>query len=209
MSEIKFGAVDWNTADAGTAQKKADFMRLEQGANVVRVMSRPSQFYVNWVETPDGRKRKINTPVEDPALIQRLEDEGFKRQARWIVKVLDRRDGQFKLLEIGSQIFLGIKNLFNNPEWGPVNQYDITINRGRPGQQPLYSVLPSPKKALDSSLEGAFREFNDSVNLERLLSPSDPQYVYDLMGWQSPSSAGGDDGFASDGGDDGFEYQFE
>ncbi len=216
MSELVFGEVDWNSADsAAPGGNRVEFMRLSEGANVVRVLSNPLQFYVNWVTLPDGRKRKINSP-DSTELVRKLEDGGFKRQTRWIVKVLDRKDNQFKLLEIGSQIFNSIKSLYNNPKWGKVNAYDVTINRGPKGTQPLYSVQPDPKEPLDASLRDSFQQFNDTLNLERLLSPSDPKYVCELLGWPVPGGAAPGvtdsdeadpfDGSASESG--GFDYDF-
>lgn len=213
MSELVFGEVDWNDADSSTGGgNRVDFMRLTEGSNCVRVLSNPLQFYVNWVTLPDGRKRKLNSP-DSTELVRKLEDAGFKRQTRWIVKVLDRKDNQFKLLEIGSQIFNAIKALYNNPKWGKVSNYDITINRGPKGTQPLYSVQPDPKEPLDGSLKQSFQEFNDNLNLERLLSPSDPKYVCELLGWPLPggasaSEAEDEDPFGESDSESGFDYEF-
>lgn len=204
MSDIKFGEVDWNDGDAGTTSRKTDFMRLSEGPNVVRVMGNPIQSYIHWVELPDGSKRKINSPVDSPELVQKLEDAGFKRKPSWVVKVLDRSDNKFKLLEIGSQIYNGVKALFNNPKWGKVTLYDITITRGPKGSQPLYSVTPDPKEPLDNSLKEKFMKFNDELNVDRLVSPSDPAWVCELLGWDVVGGSSLEDD------DDGtFEYDFE
>lgn len=204
MSDIKFGVVDWNDGDAGSS-RKTDFMRLTEGANVVRVMGNPIQSYIHWVELPDGSKRKMNSPVDSPELVQKLEDAGFKRKPAWIVKVLDRNDNKFKLLEIGSQIYNGIKALYNNPKWGKVTRYDLTITRGPKGSQPLYSVTPDPKEPLDESLKDQFVAFNDALNIDRLISPSDPAWVCEQLGWSTPAAAAEDD----DDDDGSFDYDFE
>ena len=41
--------------------------------------------------------------------------------------VLDRADEQFKILQVGSQIFNGIRALVENPAWGKCSKYDITV----------------------------------------------------------------------------------
>ena len=190
MGEFVFGEIDWNSGATPTSSggRASDFMRLVEGENVVRVMGNPTQYFVHWVTTADGSTRKINSPIDDADLVRRLEDEGYRRQARWIVKVLDRNDDTFKLLEIGSQIYNGIRALFNHPKWGKVTQYDLSVNRGPKGSQPLYNVTPNPKEALDSSLKDSYVEFNDRVNLEKLISPADPQDVYEIMGWRSQAT---------------------
>lgn len=188
MSKVVFGEIDWNSGDVGSGGG-SDFMRLEQSSkNRVRVVGNPVQFYTHWIETPDGKKKKINSPIGDAKLVKRLEDAGFKRQARWFIKVLDRADGQFKLLEIGSQIYKGIKDLVQSEEWGPVTSYDITIARGAPGKQPLYSVMPCAKAPLDASVKEALTAFNDRVDLSKLTQPADPDEVRKLLGWKDTGS---------------------
>jgi hypothetical protein len=208
MSSIVFGEVDWNSSAGSSGGGKTQFMRLEAGRNVVRVMGNPLQFYINWVETPEG-KRKINSPVASPELLQRLEDAGFKRKPRWIVKVLDRADGQFKLLEIGPQIYNGIRQLVNDPDWGKVTSYDLIVTRGKPGSQPLYSVSPRPKSGLDDGLKESFLAFNDGLNLDRLIQPSDPEWVMEQLGWSSKASSksSSSDGDFGAGGDE-FPFDF-
>ena len=195
MSKVVFGEIDWNSGDVSDGNSSAtDFMRLTQGKNPVRVMGNPTQFYIHWVDTPDGKKRKVNSPIGDPTLVRRLDDAGFKRRPRWMVKVLDRADGQFKLLEIGSQIYNGIKNLYLDEDWGPVTAYDVTIDRGSPGQQPLYRVTPRPKSPLEATFKDSYESFNDRVNLTKLTQPAEPADVREIMGWSSePVTAGTDD----------------
>lgn len=204
MTSMVFGEVDWNAADSGSP--KSDFMRLEEGENTVRVMGNPVQFYIHWVVDSSGSRSKINSPVNDPGLVNRLEDSGFKRQARWLIKVLDRKDDQFRLLEVGPQIYNGIKSLYNNARWGKVTQYDITINRAPKGVQPLYSVTPNPKEALPASFKQKFVDFNDRVNVDKVISPSTAGEVCDKMGWShAPASASS----SHDSGDDDFDFDFE
>ena len=210
MSNIVFGEIDWNDGDVKNPQAaKTEYMRLTQGANKIRVMGNPVQFYVHWVQTQDGSKRKIVSPISSPDLVRRLEDSGFKRQAKWLIKVLDRSDDGFKLLEVGSQIYNGIRNLYNDSSWGKVTTYDITINRGPKGAQPLYGVTPNPKTKIPSELKDRFAEFNKNVDVERAIKPTDPEVVCELMGWNvsqyvNPTVA---DNTTDD--DDDYDFDFE
>jgi hypothetical protein len=203
MSNMVFGEVDWNAADSSAS--KSDFMRTEEGENTVRVMGNPVQFYIHWITGSDGSKAKINSPANNPELVSRLEDAGFRRQARWLIKVLDRSDDTFRLLEVGPQIYNGVKSLFNNSRWGKVTAYDITINRAKPGTQPLYSVTPNPKESLSSDFKSRFMEFNDRVNLEKIISPSTAEEVCSKMGWKQGSQTSED----SAAGDEDFDFDFE
>tara|TARA_B100000131_G_scaffold322863_1_gene378447 strand:- start:3103 stop:3717 length:615 start_codon:yes stop_codon:yes gene_type:complete len=204
MTDMVFGEVDWNAADSGGT--KSSFMRLEEGENTVRVMGNPVQFYIHWIVKPDGSRQKVNSPVDTPELVRRLEDSGFRRQPRWLIKVLDRSDGEFRLLEVGPQIYNGIKALYNNSRWGKVTAYDVTIVKGPKGQQPLYSTTPNPKEALSSDFKTKFMEFNDRVNVEKLISPSSASEVCEHMGW-SVSDYMTDEGQTAT--DDEFDFDFE
>jgi hypothetical protein len=206
MADMVFGEVDWNSADSDTSQK-SDFVRLAEGENVVRVMGNPVQFYIHWVTTPDGAKSKINSPANNPELVRRLEDSGFKRQARWLVKVLDRTDDEFRLLEVGPQIYNGIKSLYNNSRWGKVTAYDLTLNRGPKGQQPLYSVTPNPKEPLSGDFKVKFVEFNDRINLEKLIAPSTADAVATKMGWSLTETTTGNTTKTAT--DEDFNFDFE
>lgn len=205
MTNMVFGEVDWNAADSGST--KSDFMRLEEGENTVRVMGNPVQFYIHWVVTPDGARRKVNSPVDHPDLVRRLEDSGFKRQPRWLIKILDRTDDTFRLLEVGPQIYNAIKALYNNSRWGKVTAYDVTINKGPKGTQPLYSVTPNPKEALSSDFKSRFTDFNDRINVEKLISPSTSEAVCEVMSWDAEvPTTEGSGGTATD---EDFDFDFE
>jgi len=183
-------------------------MRLEQGTSCIRVMGNPIQFYVHWVELSDGSKRKVNSPISDEVLVNELEDADFKRKARWIVKVLDRDDDTFKLLEIGPQIYNGIRALYNNEKWGKVTDYDLDIIRGKPGTNPLYSVLPNQKEKLDTKFKQAFMDFNESINILALTKPADPVDVRKLLGWSEPSEDDSSD-TSTDAEEENFGFEFE
>lgn len=176
----------------GTVQKRKKsgsfgkdlFLRLEEGKNLVRVMGNPIEFYVHWVDTPSG-KRKFVCPIESPALVSRLEDSGFKRQRKYLIKVLDRKTDTFKVAEVGWQIYSGIRVLVSDPDWGKVSGYDVNLSRAPKGSNPLYSVIPNPHKKLDAKYKDMFAEFNAQLDIERLIKPADPKEVCEAMGWDS------------------------
>lgn len=188
MSDITYGEIDWNSGDTGGGGGKTQFMRLEQGTATVRIMGNPHQYYIHWIDMPDGSRKKLNCPIGDADLLKRLEGAGHSRKPRWLVKVLDREDNTFKLLEIGSQIYNGIRSLFNNPKWGKVTEYDIDITRGKPGTNPLYSVTPNPKEKLDASFKQAYLDFDSSVNIDMITKPATAEEVNRVLGSEAPST---------------------
>lgn len=118
MSTFTVGEINWDEGDVKEGGPKTEFLKIDANSKArVRIMGNPNQYYIHWVDTKEGKKRKINSPIQDPALVRRLEEMGFKKSARWIVKVLDRSDEKFKLLEIGSQIYANIKALYEDEDW--------------------------------------------------------------------------------------------
>lgn len=177
--------IDWNDAEAGREKRVSDFMKLDEGENIIRVMSNPIKTHVHWVKTAENKDRKITSPEGSAELVRRLEEAGFKKQPSYMIKILDRKDDVFKLLEVGPQIFKGIQLLNANPKWANVTNYDISITKGPKGQQPLYNVTPNPKERLDGNLINKYQDFNDRVNLDKLTSPMPEQEILKLLGWQS------------------------
>lgn len=209
-NNISFEQVDWNSAgNTNRVSLKDLYIKLSEGENVVRVMENPTQFSVHWVVDSTGAKRKVVSPIESPELVKRLEDAGFKAQTKWAVKVLDRASNSFKILEFGSQILNGIRTLHSNKRWGNVTNYDITVIRGPKGSNPLYSVTPNPKEELDSDLISQFQEFNETVDMDRIVRPTSPDKVCEIMGWSAAGYGSTAGSTTNQSGDDDFEFDFE
>jgi hypothetical protein len=114
-----------------------------------------------------------------------------KTQYRWFVGVLERKSGLPKILEISQQIYNGIKKYVNNPEWGEffthpwgkVMAYDVTVQRGPKGTNPLYTVLPSPRKRdLNDDELALATNFFDRVSIAKFCQPVTPEEVAEKMG---------------------------
>ena len=76
---------------------------------------------------------------------------------------------------------------FNNPKWGNVSAYDISIKRGTPGSQPLYSVTPNPKETISGDLQNTVSVFLDNSDTSSFTSPYTSDKVNEIMGWSSES----------------------
>lgn len=168
------GELDWEEADLGGN----DFMRLEEGSNVVRIFTKPFQFYVIWTADATGKQRKFRSAIENCPLVQR----GETPQARWFVGALDRRNNKPMVLEIGTQIYKQILGLKKKKAWGDPRTYDIDIERQPKGSQPLYVVSPEPKSSLTNDEKGAIKEFLSRVDLVKLTEPPTPEEVREQLG---------------------------
>lgn len=176
MSQVKYGELEsWEEAEVSTQN---DFMNLKEGNNVVRVFTNPYQFYVAWVKDTSGSSRKIRSAIENCPLVR----AGHKLQARWYLGVIDRKSGQPKILEISTQVFTAIKNYVSDPDWGDITQYDINIKRGPKGTQPLYVVLPKPRKPMTDEEKLGIANFKERVDISKFTTPPTPEEVAEKLG---------------------------
>jgi hypothetical protein len=182
MADIKFGEVDWESADLPSDNRESAFMQLKQGDNKVRVLSNPQQFAVHWVVDETGKKRKVNCATSGCPVCLRGQD-GDKPQARWLIKVMNRETSKIKLLEITSQVLRGIKDLVKNADWGPVTEYDVYIKRAAPGTQPLYSVVPGRHAPITTEEKHLLAEFNKDIDVARFITPPTPEVLAEKLGW--------------------------
>jgi hypothetical protein len=136
--DMSWGDVTSNNNGGPTAS----YLRLQTGENKMRVVSAPSKIELHWEEAIDGSKKRIVCIGAKCPICKK----GKTPQIRFQVKVLDRADGEVKILECGKQIISAIKNYAVDPEYGDPTKYDIKIKKEGSGRDTKYSILPSPNK---------------------------------------------------------------
>ena len=180
----KFGAVDWDSVKFGKGQfadneNKTEFMRLKNGDNTIRLLTKPYQYLV-WLgwkpteEVPEHVKNKFGERVmssifhgEDP-LMQEPWNLKFP-QRRWLAGCIDRATGSYKILDMGPSIFEKLQ--FLNKKRGDPLTYDVTITKN-PENPPasFYSLLNEEKTPLSAS-DLEIKEQVDIEDLKRRVSP--------------------------------------
>jgi len=176
MSDVKYGQVDWDDASISTG---SDFLKLEQGDNVIRIFTKPYQFVVHWVKDGSGVNKKVKCADKNCPLCKK----GIKGQYRWLVGAICRKTGEAKILEISQQVFLGIKNYISNPKWGDIKMYDLNVKRGAPKTQPLYTVMAEPDKGpLSSAEKDLARNFLERVDIAKFIKPATPEEIAEKLG---------------------------
>lgn len=193
---------DWDQADLGSN----DFIKLEEGSNVVRIFTKPYQFYTVWTEDATGKQRKIRSAVENCPLVQR----GEKPSARWYIGALNRKNDKASILEVGPQIYKQILGLRKKSNWGDPRTYDIDIERQPKGSQPLYVVSPEPKTTLTEENKTEIKDFVGRVDLVKMTEAPTPEQVREQLGISEPSAPSDDfsefDSTSNDGNEDDFDF---
>ena len=182
-----FGLVTWEQVEfssygAGSNQKRDEFIRLQSGSNVVRIITKPYQYIVHkWKEEGDkGYGDKVRCSMFHGSCP--LCEQGDIPKPRWYIGVIDRKTQSAKILDMSSAIFQAIQKLNRQEAWGDPGTYDIDItvdkNAGATG---YYTVMPMPKTALtDSDLEVKMNF--DSEALKGRCTPPKPEEVVRIMG---------------------------
>jgi hypothetical protein len=169
-----YGEISWDD-EVSTEKKnnKDTFLRLEEGANVVRLVTKPYQYLVHRYKKEGdpgyGQKVYCSTPADGkcPLCVA-----GDKAKPRWFIGVLDKKSQSVKILDISFSVFSQIRNLARNTDvWGDPQKYDINIfvnkNGGATG---YYSVQPIPHKPLAVS-EQQLKDNFDMDDLSRKVTP--------------------------------------
>lgn len=162
-------------------------MKLVKGQNKFRVMSKPVMGYEYW-NTENKPVRLHAYPDTMPDDIRWDTDKsGKKVQSKikhfWCFVVWNYRaeqDGESKewrgriqILELTQgSIQQQLNDIVSNEDWGPPQDYDITVTATGDGLERKYSAQPSPHKDAPEEAKTTFKSL--VINLDALFDGSDP-----------------------------------
>lgn len=180
-----FGEVSWNDdvytgSDKKNTNNKDLWLRLKEGSNEMRLITQPFQYLVHKVKKDPNNPKDFGQKVSCSMVHGSCPvcDEGDKAKPRWLLGVISRADGTFKILDISFAVFSQIRKLARNTQrWGDPTKYDIDIvvdkNGGATG---YYSVQPISKDPL-SAADQKIKDDVDLDELKRKVSPFTPAQV--------------------------------
>lgn len=171
-----FGEVSWNDSSGNSDKKNANkqdmWLRLDEGDNELRLITSPFQYLQHKYKKDESDKfgQKVYCSAAHGSCP--LCDTGDKAKPRWLLGVISRKTGTYKILDVSWAVFSQIKKLANNTQrWGDPTKYDINIfvdkNGGATG---YYSVQPLPKEPL-SAEDQKIRDNVDLDDLKRRVTP--------------------------------------
>jgi len=179
-----FGEVSWNDDIYGGSEGKKNtnskdlFLRLEEGSNEMRLITQPFQYLVHKYkkEGDSGFGQKVScSAIHGSCPLCAM---GDKAKPRWLLGVISRKTGTYKILDISFAVFSQIRKLARNTQrWGDPTKYDIDIvvdkNGGATG---YYSVQPISKEPL-SAADQQIKDSVDFDDLKRRVTPLSPEMV--------------------------------
>lgn len=182
-----FGEVSWNDDVYGGSEKKQTnskdlFLRLEEGSNEMRLITQPFQYLVHKYkkEGDPGFGQKVACSAMHGSCP--LCTAGDKAKPRWLLGVISRKTGTYKILDISFAVFSQVRKLARNTQrWGDPTKYDMDIvvdkNGGATG---YYSVQPISKEPL-SAADQKIKDDVDFDDLKRRVTPPDAATVQKRM----------------------------
>jgi hypothetical protein len=177
-----FGEVSWTDDVSFGEGKKTNgkdlFLRLNEGANEMRLITQPFQYLVHKYkkEGDVGFGQKVQCSAIHGSCP--LCATGDKAKPRWLLGVISRPDNVFKILDISFAVFSQIRKYAKNAQrFGDPTKYDINVevdkNGGATG---YYSVQALNKEAL-SAADQVIKDSVDMDDLKRRVTPPTPDLV--------------------------------
>lgn len=192
-----FGEVSWNDNLEGfdnggkKTNSKDAFLKLVEGSNEVRLVTQPFQYLVHKYKKDENDKigQKVYCSRANGSCP--LCDMGDKAKPRWLLGVISRASGSYKILDISFMVFNQIRKLARNTQrWGDPTKYDVDIvvdkNGGATG---YYSVQPVSKEPL-SAEDQKIRDNVDLDDLKRRVTPPTAEKVQERLDKINAGTAG-------------------
>jgi hypothetical protein len=183
-----FGEISWEDDSVGGGKKNTNnkdlWLRLDEGSNELRLVTQPFQYLVHKYKKDENDKRDFGKKVSCSAINGScvLCDAGDQAKPRWLLGVISRKSGTYKILDISYAVFSQIRKLAKNTQrWGDPTKYDLDIvvdkNGGPTG---YYSVQPISKEPL-SAEDQVLKDSADLDELKFKVTPPSPETVIKII----------------------------
>lgn len=156
----------------------SNYMKLLEGVNTFRFLSKPIMGMEFWTTQPDGKRvpnrRRMGEPIKTSECeISPLTGKLENPQHFWAMVVWNYKAKQVQILELKQKTVLeAIKGYIDNPKWGSPTEYDINITKSGTGKETKYLTDHDPKEEIDKDILKQYKDLK--INLEALFDGEDP-----------------------------------
>ncbi len=187
MAKYSFGMSSWDAEVPGGKKNSNDggkrdvYMRLNEGSNRLRILTKPFQYNTHkYKEEGDagfGDKILCSASKENGMLCPLCVRKDRPKQ-RWFVGIIDRKTNEYKILDLGSLVFQGLKTLNQDEDWGDPtgDDFDIKVNKSAPAAG-YYTVTPKSKSPLTEADLKLKADKVDEEHLLRKCTPPTPEWT--------------------------------
>lgn len=168
---------DFLPNDYEAPQSVNNYMKLQQGENRFRILSKPLLGFQGWKTGPQGERIVERWPNTEKRVTTEYDDG--KAKHFWAMVVWNYNEEAIQVLEITqASIQKAILAIARDPDWGDPFGFDIKITRKGEKLETEYSVNPVPHSKVSEAVQEAYME--KPVNLEALFEGEDPFDVSDV-----------------------------
>lgn len=150
------------------AKQQSNYFRFEDGENNIRILSSAitGWEYFNKDNKPVRSKEEFE---ETPSDIK----QGGKIKEFWAFVIWNIKAEKLQIMEVTQRtIMQQIMALIDNPKWGDVKSFDISITKKGKSLDTTYSVVPNPKTPVEAIAQAQYD--NSNINLSSLFNGTDP-----------------------------------
>lgn len=180
---LTFGEVSWNDdvfEDKKNSNNKDLFLRLDEGSNELRILTQPSQYLVHKIKKDPNNPKDFGQKVSCSASHGSCPacDLGDKAKPRWLLGVISRKTGTYKILDISFAVFSQIRKYAKNTaRWGDPTKYDIDIVVDKNGSPMSYYSVQAISKEPLSAADQVIKDAIDYDDIKRRVTPLTPDQV--------------------------------
>lgn len=141
-----------------------EFMKLEKGENLFRVLDKPTMGWEYWTE--ENKPIRSREPFTEQETNAKKDKDGnvVKPKHIWIMPVWDYKTKVIKTLTVTQKkVQEAILNLAKDVDWGSPTKYDIKVTRDGDGLETKYALSPKPQKDLAPEIVEAFAKVKESL----------------------------------------------
>lgn len=158
--------------DYQVPDKAGNYMRLQDGANRIRILGSAIVGWEGWKTQSDGSNKPVRKRLNEQFPMNEVDDEDRVKHF-WAFPVWNYKEERVQILELTQKsIQKAIKALVADDDWGTPTGYDLVITRSGQKLDTEYQVQPKPAKELDKEIVNQYQEMN--INLEALFTNDDP-----------------------------------
>ena len=184
-----FGEVSWNDDVFGGSGKKNEnnkdlFIRLDEGSNEMRIVTQPFQYLVHKIKKEPDNPKDFGQKVSCSAVHGSCPacETRDKAKPRWLLGVISRKSGTYKILDISFAVFSQIRKYARNTaRWGDPTKYDIDIVVDKNGSPMSYYSVQAISKEPLSAADQVIKDSVDLDDLKRRVTPLTPDQVQKKM----------------------------
>jgi hypothetical protein len=189
MTTQTFGEIDWSadlnlgrsTNQDNNSPGKDVWLRLKEGSNPIRILTRPHQYQTHpqiKQEGAPGFGQKVGCCKESGSdVVCPLCAEGYYTQSRFLLGVIDRRENAFRILDVNRMVIEQLRT-YNKTAWGDPTTYEVDMFMDKKAKTPgeYYKIVPIEKKPL-SATDQLIRDQADLDYLKRRVQPPSLEVV--------------------------------